>query len=181
MPCYLFTYHAYRSWMPDRERGYVRRDEGVLPPDEEMADQYRRLAKEDQVWFDAAIQRTAIDESMIAAGFQRFRLHMTATDPTHIHVLVSWTDARQWPKLRNGLKSSLTRRLNRDHHRRTWFVENASRKRVKDVAHFTYHMTDYLPKHRGWKWREDCGCFLESGEKPLIAGGQRPPETSGGR
>src|SRR4051794_35604479 len=29
MPCYLFTYHAYGSWMPDHKRGYVHRGQGV--------------------------------------------------------------------------------------------------------------------------------------------------------
>ena len=39
MPCYLFTFHAYGTWMPDREEGFVRREQGILPPDEELAAQ----------------------------------------------------------------------------------------------------------------------------------------------
>jgi hypothetical protein len=35
---YLFTYHAYRSWNADHRRGYTNKDEGVLPPDVQMAD-----------------------------------------------------------------------------------------------------------------------------------------------
>jgi hypothetical protein len=41
MPCYLFTYHAYLSWMPDRPQGYVRRKKGIFPPDEEKAEAYK--------------------------------------------------------------------------------------------------------------------------------------------
>ena len=43
MPCYLFTYHGYGTWLPDRSRGYVRRKEGILPTDEApMAECYRK-------------------------------------------------------------------------------------------------------------------------------------------
>ena len=38
MPCYLFTFHAFGTWMPDREEGFVRREQGILPPDEELAE-----------------------------------------------------------------------------------------------------------------------------------------------
>jgi len=76
MPCYLFTYHAYASWMPDREEGHVRRGEGILSADE---------------------------------------------------------------------------KLNRELERRTWLSEGASRKQVKDQAHFDYLINEYVPLHRGWK------------------------------
>ena len=33
MPVYLFTFHAYGSWLPDNPRGYVRRKEGIQPQD----------------------------------------------------------------------------------------------------------------------------------------------------
>jgi hypothetical protein len=50
--------------------------------------------------------------------------------------------------MRNGLKSSLTRRLNHDVKRRDkWFVESASRKRVKDKEHFDHLVNTYLPSH----------------------------------
>ncbi|MEM1305417.1 MAG: hypothetical protein AAGG46_11005, partial [Planctomycetota bacterium] len=29
MPVYLFTYHTYGSWLPDRPQGYVQRDQGI--------------------------------------------------------------------------------------------------------------------------------------------------------
>ena len=44
-------------------------------------------------------------------------------------------------------------------HRDKWFVENASRKRVKDDDHFEHLMNSYLPSHGGWKWREDRELF----------------------
>ena len=43
--------------MPDREEGFVRRKEGILPPDEELARQYKGRAKEDEVIFRLAVFR----------------------------------------------------------------------------------------------------------------------------
>ena len=62
MPCYLFTYRAYGSWMPDREQGFVRRGQGVLPPDEELARQYHNASKQRSVIFDDQTQRLIVDE-----------------------------------------------------------------------------------------------------------------------
>ena len=56
----------------------------------------------------------------------------------------------------------MTRRLNRDKQRRTWFSEKASRKRVLNREHFDHLMTTYLPSHSEWKWSEAHGLFLEA-------------------
>jgi REP element-mobilizing transposase RayT len=155
MPCYLFTFHAYGTWMPDRDEGFVRRKQGILSSDEELARQYEERAKADEVTFDAHLQILLIEEAQIAHDKQRYRIHYLATEPTHLHALVSWPDERPWLKIRSGLKSSLTRRLNREvQHRDKWFVENASRKQVKDDDHFDHLVNSYLPSHGGWKWRE---------------------------
>ena len=55
MPCYLITYHAYGSWMPDQRRGYVKRHQGILSPDKEMAERYRENLKQAVVQFAGAI------------------------------------------------------------------------------------------------------------------------------
>lgn len=159
MPCYLFTFHAYGSWMPDRRQGYVARGRGALPRDEAEARRYRQRAKFETVSFERRVQRLLVDETQTAAGRQRFRVHAVATDPTHVHILLSWRDIRTVLRVRMSLKSSLTRRLNREVGRRTWFVENASRKRVRDGAHFEHLMTTYLPAHRGVFWREGDGAL----------------------
>ena len=44
MPVYLFTYHAYQSWMPDRARGFVQKGRGIQPPNEALAAAYRQAA-----------------------------------------------------------------------------------------------------------------------------------------
>ena len=68
MPCYLFTFHAYQSWMPDRPQGYVRRGQGPLPPDDERARQYEKNAAQAAVLFDQDIQTALIGAAREAAA-----------------------------------------------------------------------------------------------------------------
>ena len=159
MPCYLFTYHAYRSWMPDRPRGFVRRGQGVLLSDRSLAIQYRKNAKESAVTFDSSLQQFLINETQAASVSQNFQAHFIAAESTHVHILLSWDDDRPWEKIRSGLKQSLSRGLNQQRKMRKWFSGNASRRRVKDQEHFQYLTKKYLPSHRGWKWGKEQGCF----------------------
>lgn len=159
MPVYLFTIHAYRSWMPDRPQGYVRRREGILPTDRIMAAKYARVASETVIEFDDEVQRALIDETLTASKTQDLRCHDIATDATHVHLLVSWTTEKNSAAVRKSLKTSLTQRLNRDFQKRTWFSRSGSRKPVKDQSHFDYLIQTYLPDHSGWKWSESTGLF----------------------
>jgi hypothetical protein len=162
MPCYLFSFHAYGSWMPDRKRGYTKRSKRILPPDPEMAGRYRQNMKESPIEFDHEIQRVMIDELLVASKYQRFRNESIGSDPTHLHDLVTWRDDRSWAQLRNGIRSSLTRKLNQLFGRRTWFVDGASRKRVLDRDHYDYLTITYLPDHPGWKWSPQRGLYLST-------------------
>ncbi|XAM00025.1 hypothetical protein OT109_01295 [Phycisphaeraceae bacterium D3-23] len=159
MPVYLFTFHAYGSWMPDHQRGYTHRQGGVRVADSEMAAQYRARQKQTVIAFEENHQLAVIDELQAAAQHQRFILYAIATDPTHIHVLCGWEDARGWAKLRNGIRESITRMLNRAYTRRRWLAENASRKRVKEEEHFDHLRANYLPGHRGLKWDPKSGVY----------------------
>jgi REP element-mobilizing transposase RayT len=155
LPVYLFTFHAYRSWLPDRKRGYVRRHEGILPTDIAMAQQYARNAKRDEVKFDRATQEALVAEVAIACKHQRLQLHAVTTEPTHVHPLVSWRDIRPWLKVRTALKTSLSLRLKEltiDTQSHLAFSRSGSRKRVNDEAHLDYLMTRYLPAHTGAQW-----------------------------
>lgn len=144
--------------MPDRRRGFVRRHRGILPTDHALADEYRRRAKFPAATFREPTQLLAIEELQIAFSKQACRGHFIATDPSHIHILVSWRDDRPWQKMRSGLKQSLSRRL-KSVEAREWFCEGGSRRRVMDRKHFDHLMCRYLPAHRGWKWREGAKPF----------------------
>lgn len=159
LPCYLFTYHAYGSWMPDRNRGYVKRKNGVLPADHDMARRYRDNATFTPVKLEHAHQRVLIDTSLVAADATDCTLQQAATDDSHLHVLWTWNDERTWQSRRRSLKTALTLQMKATFGPRPWLTENASRKRVKDRAHYDYLISQYLPGHRGWKWCPRGGWF----------------------
>jgi len=159
MPCYLFTYHGYRTWLPDRDEGFVEHHREHNYPDLKLAAAYRARAKEDVVFFGEEHQRVIIDAVLAAAPHQQFRTHFVATESTHSHVLVSWRDDRMWQTFRSGIKSSITRALNQKFKRRRWLEEGASRRKVNNQEHYDYLIVTYLPEHRGWKWSEEKAYF----------------------
>jgi hypothetical protein len=159
MPCYLFTYHAYGSWMPDHPRGYVQRGQGILPPDRDTAQLYRAKMSQETVRFTVAVQETLIPAVLHSCECQQLSCHFIATETTHVHILLSWRTPRTWQLVRKQLSSTISRRLNEIHQRQIWFSKSPSRKRVKDRDHFDYLMATYLPKHSGWKWVEGEGPF----------------------
>lgn len=161
MACFLFTFHGYGTWLPDHPRGYVRRHEGMLPPDKAMAERYRDKMAQGAVRFDPAIQRLLIEETLIAGEHQQFRSHFIATETTHVHTLVSWRDDRRWQIVRSKMRESLTRRLNQEGKRQQWFSKSASRKPVHDEEHFEYLIREYLMRHSGLKWSEERGIFRD--------------------
>ena len=159
MPCYLFTYHAYGTWMPDHPRGYMRRGEGVLPTDHAAAVLYRENAAREPVPLTADHQLACI--AAVEEGVRHIdcQLGFVATDPTHIHVLISWESERSWQQNRTSLKRSVTIKMKSVFGNRPWLSEGSSRRRVCRQEHFHYLMTRYLPSHRGWKWSEKQGTF----------------------
>ena len=159
MPCYLFTYHGYGTWMPDRKQGYVKRHQGILATDVRMATIYKKNLKAPIVCFGNTEQLVLLDELETACIAQGYSLHHAATDESHAHVLVSWKKNRKWQVVRAKLGESMTRRLNLDIKRRQWFAKSPSRKRVENQEHFDYLTQIYLPNHRGWKWRENGGKY----------------------
>lgn len=148
MPVYLFTFHAYRSWMPDREQGYVVRGSGILPPSDEAADAYRRRANHDLVEFDDAMGWTIIAESETVCERERWTLYEATVDKTHVHVLLGWRSADKRDEVARRLKQRLGRALSIEKKSRgPWFSRGKSNKRVRDRKHFDRLMTKYLTRH----------------------------------
>jgi len=152
MPVYLFTYHGYATWIPDRPQGYVHHTKGMQQRDEDMAAAYRAQQHQPAAVFDQRAQRNIIEAALNAQQHLDIIVHAVTTEPTHAHVLLSWRHDRNWLPLRNSIKTAISRSLNANIARRTWLSKNASRKRISDLQHFDYHMLKYLPKHAGIKW-----------------------------
>ena len=157
MPCFLFTYHAHGSWLPDRARGYVKRGQGILPLDNHMHRLYSESMTQPIVVFKSDIQLQLIETILESSSKQNFEIYFIATDSTHVHVLLGWRDNRRGTRLRGQLKWSLSHALNLKLQKRKWVAEKVSCKQVKDRQHFDYLRNSYLPKHTGWKWRPDLG------------------------
>jgi len=84
-----------------------------------------------------------------------WRLHFVATEPTHVHYLVSWPGIERWDQVSNRIKNIASLMLGRKlQDQAKWFSKSGSRKRVRDREHLDYLMHEYLPRHRGLKWRE---------------------------
>jgi hypothetical protein len=160
MPCYLFTFHAYGSWLPDRPQGYVKRGRGILSTDHRMAAIYAENLKSRVVVFDERIQRLLIESARESIERQSCRCHQIATDASHAHILASWQSDRTWELVRKQIGHSMTRRLNAELGRRQWFAKSPSRRRVEDRKHFDHLTTVYLPRHKGLKWSASNGVFL---------------------
>jgi len=152
MPCCLFTYHAYGSWLPNREQGYVKRHQGILPQDMQKHRLYAKAKIEEIVAFASEHQRCAIKSLIESQAPQRFELYFVATDATHLHALLAWRDDRNVVAMRGFVKGSISRAMNAAFNRRTWLSEGGSRRQIRNREHFDYLMAVYLPKHSGWKW-----------------------------
>jgi len=148
MPVYLFTLHSHGSWLPDRQQGYTRRKQGILPTAPHMAGHYRDKMSTAVVRFDRAAQQTLIAAVREKADIKEWTVHAVATDPTHAHILLSWKKFTPWLDVRRGLKSSITRQLNtrqlNTHHApKRWLAAAGSRKRVTARPHFNHLMQTY--------------------------------------
>ncbi|MEM6259266.1 MAG: hypothetical protein AAGI37_13360 [Planctomycetota bacterium] len=169
MPVYLFTYHAYGTWWPDRPQGFVQEGKGVQPTNPSLATAYRTAAKHEPVIFTHVMQRALIEKIHHIAETEALLVYGISADPTHLHVLVGWDDGRNYNKVRGRIKNLLSLQLSRlaGMTGRPWFVKESSRKRVKDEDHFEYLLTTYLPKHLGWQWCQRRGWV----EPPSCDGG----------
>lgn len=152
MPRYLFTWHGYGTWWLDDRRCYVYRTRGLQRSEDRMGWRYRQSQREPSVRFTPAMQACMLQTRRAAEESVDITVHGIACTPTHMHALVSWRHDRGWKSLRGALQSAMTRQLNDRFGRRTWFAENASRKRVGDRGHVDDRLVAYLPEHPGEQW-----------------------------
>lgn len=175
MAVYHFTYHAYRSWNADRPQGFVLRGKDIQPPNPALARKYDARASQPMMVFSERHQRTLLWIARDACEHRKWRLHCIATDPTHVHLLVSWQEFQPWEQVRAKLKNLMSWALSKEFQEkgRKWFVRCGSRKRVENQRHFDHLMNVYLPSHRGLSWKE--------GDEPLEPPTPTETTNSGGK
>jgi len=149
MPCYLFTFHAHGTWLPDKAKGYVHRNKGLKAKDESMASSYRANQKYPTISFSKAHQKLIAASLRDVGPHLDVTIHAIAAEPTHFHVLASWNHERKWDSIRRSLRTAVSLALNGKFGKRVWLVRNSSRKQVKDDEHFVHLIAKYLPSHRG--------------------------------
>ena len=156
MPVYHYIFHSHGSWMPDRDEGYYKHNEGWKAPNQEAFEQYRKKMDGRAVMFERHQQELLIGESIKAQSFQRIELYAAATDATHLHAVVAWKDDRDAVAIRSQFKSSLTRELNTQYGKQQWFVAKAGQQPVQDEAHLSFLIHDYLPNHTLYWYYKSC-------------------------
>jgi len=148
MPVYHFTFHAYRSWMPDRPEGYVRRHEGLLPSDPEMARRYKRQSRCTEISFTDGDAAALIPAAETICTERDWLLYEMAVTSSHAHVLVGWRSEERVDTVSSTLKRRLGAALSKRADRPgPWFSRGASRRPVRNESHFEYLLREYLPSH----------------------------------
>ncbi|HLL90877.1 MAG TPA: hypothetical protein VK324_16370 [Tepidisphaeraceae bacterium] len=154
----MFTLHGYATWEPDHPMGYVRRGEGVLPPDPVMAANYAGNASFDAFRFDRSSQQVVVDAVREACSTIGVRLHYVVCVSTHAHAVVSWRGGFTWDEVYDRIKSICGMRLAKHCGTagtgRPYFSEGRDSSRVRDRGHFLHLMRKYLPGHHGVMWRD---------------------------
>jgi hypothetical protein len=145
--------------MPDRDEGFVQVHRGWQPKNIKLAKAYTEAAAWPAASFNSEDQRFLIETVLDVCGRRSWRLHAAATEPTHLHAVVSWRDQTKRElvqgKIRNIVSTELSKRFGEKG--RPWLATGSSRRRVKNDEHLSYLINEYLPGHSGWKWFEGRG------------------------
>ena len=150
MPVYNFTFHAYRSWHEDDERGYVQRGEsGVHAPNPELAAFRDYIADQSEVRFTVEQMNVLLDAFESTCRRKGWRPYGAAAACAHLHGVASWTGPLTPKRIRDGLKSGigycLSQQIGTTGHR--WFSRGCEPTRVEDHSHLYYLLHEYFPKH----------------------------------
>lgn len=156
MPVYMFTFHAYRSWMPDHPKGYTKSGIGVLPADLEMNEWYEERAHFSEITFDRSLQRVVVNAIKEVCVNKMYQLYYAVAVSTHAHAVVGWSeDTIIQTTVHDTLKRIIGLKLAR-HARvadRRWLSRGRDAKPVRTRKHFFHLVTNYLPDHRGVTFR----------------------------
>lgn len=159
MPVYHFTFHAYRSWNADHERGYLQRGEkGIKKANIPLAYMRDRLASEQPVKFnkdEAKFLVEPMEETVARRGWELYGVTVTEN---HLHAVVSWPTAEfdaqaVQARLKRALGYLLAKRNKTQ--RKSYFSRGGVPKLVKNMNHLRFLLAEYFPKHHGVFWRAE--------------------------
>lgn len=148
----MLTFHAYGSWMPDRDQGSFHYRRGKQATSLALAARYRERQRESVAVFTTPVQKEIIRTLLNGANLLELEAYEISTDRTHAHLLAGWRRPLQSQRLRSSLKRAMTLSLDRSFGRRAWFSRGGDTSRVSGRPHFDYLVDEYLPAHLGLKW-----------------------------
>jgi hypothetical protein len=133
----------------------VKRDKGVLPPNQEEAAAWDRLSAHDAVLFTDVMQSILICGAKDICDRRTWTLEGAGTDPTHVHLAVSWDGFVPCDDVLGKLKNVLSYLLGKWSGKggKRWFGRYGDWKIVNDTEHLEYLLNTYFPDHRGLCWR----------------------------
>jgi len=154
MPVYPQGYHitfgTYGARLHGSSKPHVDRDHNryrapLAPRDPEREEDARDRMSDDRV--KLTMEQRRIVERAILHLCQRFNwpAHAIAPQSDHVHVVV--TAARDGEALREAIKASASRELNKQFGKRRWWAENGSCKYLWERAYF-FSAVDYVKSQR---------------------------------
>jgi REP element-mobilizing transposase RayT len=147
---YHITFAVYLSRPPGSPKPHVDRDHNeygapLAPTDPEKEQSARDRAREDPV--ELTIEQRRLVERAIRDLADRYgwTIHAIAVMRDHVHVVI--TAPREGEALREAIKATASRWLNREFGKRTWWAEGGSAKYLWDNDYFA-NATDYVNDQR---------------------------------
>jgi hypothetical protein len=163
MPVFHFVLRAYGTWHPDHLSGWNQHGDPYRRRADIPLGRYRRKTQRwESVEFASEMRRPLLDMAREVCRRRVWRCHTAAVTATHIHIVTSWRDA---PLIvdqvtESFVQDTLKRLLGLTAAKlsgikgRRWFSDGGKPKRVRDLAHLHWLITEYLPQQGGIFWSE---------------------------
>jgi REP element-mobilizing transposase RayT len=149
---YHITFGTYGARLHGSDKPHVDRDHNEYgtpfpQPDPEREEAARGRMKQDPVTLSLE-QRRCVEESINdLARRYRWPIHALAPQSDHTHVVS--TANRDGPQLRDALKATATRALNKQFGKKQWWAEGGSAKYLWEWEYFV-NARDYVRRQRDW-------------------------------
>src|SRR5579884_2299354 len=133
---YFLTWTTYGSWLPGDERGWVKKGQGVQPPEPVRKETAGALLTESPCTLTPE-QRRLVEKTMAEhCRIRGWQLHVVNCRTNHVHVVV--TADRDPETVRDQFKAWCTRRLKEQQRARgvavrtKWWTERGSERCLND-------------------------------------------------
>jgi len=147
---YHITWGVYGARLHGSSSPHVDREHNQYGTPFAPSDPVRHQLSRDRMKFDPLCltleQRKCVEETLFdLAARYTWRIHALAAQSDHVHVVI--TAPREGRLLRDALKATASRKLNKQYGSRPWWAENGSCKYLWEEWYFK-NATDYVLRQR---------------------------------